>query len=399
MSGGAFILAINLSVAGFLAAAFLAIAIYDPVRVSARWFALGYAFGAANFILEFAISFSGYGGALSVAAYAVFLSALVAFNAGIARLLDLRVPWRTVAAIALAGVAVRLAIDGMDRTTLLRMSFYQAPYAVMQAVGVWLVWSARTRKPLELLLLCVLALTTVHYMLKPFILRLSGGTGSGPETYLQTTYAMFSQTSGTILAFALALVLLVILVRNVLSDITTRSETDALSGLLNRRGFEERRDTAIRQKLLNGLPVALIACDLDHFKAVNDTLGHAAGDRVITAFGDMLRDNLLPHQTAGRIGGEEFAILLPGSNLAAARLFAESIRAMLAVAEIEGLDGRHFTASFGVAELHNGERAAEFEARADAALYAAKARGRDRVEVAANGMAAVLLRRASDRRR
>jgi diguanylate cyclase (GGDEF)-like protein len=399
MSGGAFILAINLSVAGFLAAAFIAIAIYDPVRVSARWLSASYALGMANLALEFAISLSGRGGVLAVAAYAAFLAALVAFNGGLARLYNLPLPWRAMAALFAAGIAIRVGIDGMERDSLLRMSLYQLPYAVMQALGVWIVWRARGKQVLEFILLADLALISTHYMWKPFIARAVGGMGMGPEAYLATTYAMYSQALATVLVVSVALLLLVILVRNVLGDITTRSETDALSGLLNRRGFEERRDMAIRQKVLNGLPVALVACDLDHFKTVNDTLGHAAGDRVIAAFGALLRDSLQPHQAAGRIGGEEFSILLPGSNLAAARLFAENIRSMLAMTEIDGLDGRRFTASFGVAELHNGERAAEFEARADAALYAAKSHGRDRVEVAANGLAAVLLRRASDRRR
>jgi diguanylate cyclase (GGDEF)-like protein len=278
------------------------------------------------------------------------------------------------------------------------MALYQAPYAAMQLVGAWLVWRARDRRPLEMLLLAVLALTTLHYLSKPFVAMASGGTGAGPESYLQTSYALFSQASGTVLAFAVALLLLVILVRNVLSDITTRSETDALSGLLNRRGFEDRRDDAMRQKTLNGLPVSLVVADLDRFKLVNDTLGHAAGDRVIAAFGQLIRQNIHAYQAAGRVGGEEFAILLPGSNLAAARLFAENLRTSFGLMEIEGVGGRRFTASFGVAELRNGERSADFEARADSALYAAKKGGRDRVEVAMNGLPAFALRRASDRR-
>ncbi len=383
MSGASYILAINLTVAVFLAAAFLGVVLYDISRIGARWLSLGYLLGALNFVLEFVIAATGYGGILSVAAYAAFMAALVAFNAGLGRMYDMRIPWRVMTAIFVAALALRVGIDGMDRTSLLRMTLYQAPYAVMQGLGAWLVWRSGDRRILETLLVIVLGLTSLHYLAKPFVSLAAGGTGAGPESYLDTAYAMFSQSVGTVLAFALALLLLVVLVRNILSDITERSETDALSGLLNRRGFEQRRDTALAQKAMNGLPVALILADLDRFKCVNDTLGHSAGDRVIQAFGDLILASLQPHQAAGRVGGEEFAILLPGSNLAAARLLAESLRSSLALTEIPGLPPeRRFTASFGVAELRNGESALAFEERADAALYAAKHAGRDRVESA-----------------
>ncbi len=398
MTGASLILAINLTVAGFLAAAFLGIAVYDTRRVSARWLSGAYALGMLNVLLEFAISLTGYGGLLAVAAYAAFLAALVAVNAGLARLYDVAVPWAAMAGLFAVSILLRLGIDGMERDSLLRMMLYQSPYALMQALGFRIVLKARARRLLEVLLLAELALVSLHYLSKPFIARASGGMGAGPEAYLSTNYAMYSQALGTVLVIAMALLLLVILVRDVLGDITTRSQTDALSGVLNRRGFEERRAAILYGKAAGSLPVALVACDLDRFKTVNDTLGHAAGDRVIAAFGALVRRNLQPHQIAGRVGGEEFAVLLPGSNLAAARLFAESLRTAFSLCEVEGTGGRRFTASFGVAELTGDEAASEFEARADAALYAAKRKGRDRVEVAAGGMPGAAFRRASDRR-
>jgi diguanylate cyclase (GGDEF)-like protein len=133
------------------------------------------------------------------------------------------------------------------------------------------------------------------------------------------------------------------------------------------------------------VPVSLVICDLDHFKAVNDTWGHAAGDRVIAAFSATLRESAAGHHVVGRIGGEEFAALLPGFNLPAARLFAESVRMAFAGRAIEGFpEGESFTASFGVAEIAPGETAASLLLRADLALYEAKRAGRDCVRLGAD---------------
>jgi diguanylate cyclase (GGDEF)-like protein len=193
---------------------------------------------------------------------------------------------------------------------------------------------------------------------------------------------MFSQTSGTVLGVAVALLLLVILVRDVLADFTEQSQTDKLSGLLNRRGFETGLEESLRRAAETGLPVSLVICDLDRFKAINDTSGHAAGDRVIEAFSQLLRECLADHRSAARIGGEEFAVLLPGSDLFTARLFAENVRSAFAMQTVEELpETTRLTASFGVAQLAPGETAFEFQERADNALYEAKRNGRDRVEI------------------
>jgi diguanylate cyclase (GGDEF)-like protein len=198
-----------------------------------------------------------------------------------------------------------------------------------------------------------------------------------------TQYALFSQSMGTIFAIAVALMLLVVLVRDVLADANVRSETDTLSGLLNRGGFEAHAWTALEDANRLGIPVSLVISDLDHFKSVNDNFGHAAGDRVIVTFARFLRSAMAEHHVAGRIGGEEFAILLPGTNLIAARLFAEGARNAFASLAIEGMPAtKRFTASFGVAELARGETISDLMGRADKALYLAKNSGRDCVKIA-----------------
>jgi diguanylate cyclase (GGDEF)-like protein len=182
---------------------------------------------------------------------------------------------------------------------------------------------------------------------------------------------------------AIAMTLIACTTSDVIAELRSESQTDPLSGLLNRRGFEDQASKMLADARRGGLPASLVICDLDHFKAINDTFGHACGDRVIAAVGRLFGTAASARHAAGRIGGEEFAIVLPGANLPAARLFAEGIRNALARLAVEGLPQSHaLTASFGVAELVGPESLIELLARADAALYAAKRDGRDRVRVA-----------------
>lgn len=377
MTGAAFVLAINVSAAGLLAAAFVGIAVYDRTRTSARWFALAYGLAALNFLLEFSIPL------LPVAragAFLAFAATLATFTAGVARLYDARVPRLAIACVLVAALVLWPVIDSMPREDFVRQMLYQAPYAAMQAIGAVIIWRHGPAQVPDRALALLVTLTAAHYPAKPFIARAAGGVGDSPQAYMHTLYALFSQSIATILGLAVALTLLTILLRGVLTDAIAQSRTDKLSGLLNRRGFEERRDWVMRGHTAGDLPVSLVLCDLDRFKQVNDIYGHASGDRVIQAFARLLEQTLGPHHHASRIGGEEFAVLLPGSNLAAARIVAEGIRSAFSHAEVDGVpDDARLTASFGVAERQPGETAEELFRRADNALYDAKRGGRDRV--------------------
>ncbi|MDQ2633976.1 MAG: GGDEF domain-containing protein [Pseudomonadota bacterium] len=383
MAGAEFILAINLCVAGLFAAAFLAIAAYDRRCESARWFAAGYIVGMANFLFEFAIATFRTSIVLVLASYAAFLAALAVFNVGIARKYSVPVPWTIVAIVFVASVVSCYLIQAMPRESFTRMLLYQLPYFTMQAIAVALVARAKRRSALDNVLMGLLAASALQFLSKPFLFGAFGGTGDSPDQYLTTSYALFSQSMGTIFAIAVALMLLVILVRDVLTEANTRSETDMLSGLLNRGGFEVRATAVLEEAARLGVPVSLVISDLDHFKSINDNFGHAVGDRVIVSFARFLRATLADQHVAARIGGEEFAIILPGANLVSARLFAEGARNAFASLTVEGMPAtKRFTASFGVAEAVSGETIGELTARADKALYLAKNSGRDCVKIA-----------------
>lgn len=383
MSGAEFILAINVFVAGLLAGAFMAIAIYDARRVAARWFALCYATGIVYIGTEFAIPLFEDTRLIAATNFAAFLATLLIMNVGLARRYDASPPLRSMAAFfVVATIAVYLT-QGLERDSLLRMMTFQTPYAIAQVIGAVIVLRSRQAlSQFDYVLSGVLLASALQFFSKPYLALAVGGSGADPHFYLQSTYAMVSQALGTVFALSIALLLLVILVRDILAEVTQKSETDALSGLLNRGGFERRAETALREATRQGLPVTLIISDLDHFKSINDNYGHASGDRVIEAFARFVSESKAGHHIAGRIGGEEFAIMLPGAHLASARLFAEGARSAFSGLPIEGLPPHcRFTASFGVAELAAGEGIDHLMIRADAALYEAKKDGRDCVRV------------------
>lgn len=158
---------------------------------------------------------------------------------------------------------------------------------------------------------------------------------------------------------------------------------DALTGLANRRSAEERLEAWRADAVRHHEPLSVLALDLDHFKQVNDRHGHAAGDLVLQAVGRVLREQLRGGDLGARHGGEEFLVVLPHCARGEAIETAERLRQRIAATRVP-LDGDalRVTVSIGVASLAGDESLPALLARADAALYAAKARGRDRCVVA-----------------
>lgn len=157
------------------------------------------------------------------------------------------------------------------------------------------------------------------------------------------------------------------------------AHVDGLTGCLNHRGFHERLDAEVARSRRTAHPLALLQVDLDHFKLVNDGFGHPVGDEVLMAVGGVLRQVARRADAVGRVGGEEFAVLLPGSDLAEATAVAERLRDAVGTMALPV----PVTLSVGVSALP--EAAAtdeELVTTADRALYAAKRAGRDRVVVA-----------------
>jgi diguanylate cyclase (GGDEF)-like protein len=162
------------------------------------------------------------------------------------------------------------------------------------------------------------------------------------------------------------------------------SDLDPLTGAHSRQAMLVELEREAARARRTGAPLCLALADLDHFKRINDTLGHAAGDRVLSTAAGRLLSHVRPYDTVFRYGGEEFLLCLPNADLAAAAAICDRLRAAVAEApvEIDGHGAVAVTASIGVAALQSGPVREAIEA-ADRALYAAKRAGRDRVVAAA----------------
>jgi len=198
--------------------------------------------------------------------------------------------------------------------------------------------------------------------------------GSLRNVLLVTTSAMISGTEAVL---------------TVVVDITRRKEmeahlhqlasTDPLTGLVNRTRFFDLATTEIKRTQRYGRPLAVIMLDIDFFKRINDTYGHETGDAALKRFADLCRTVVREQDITGRLGGEEFAILLPESDPPSALALADRLRATVAGQLLEN-NTMAMTISAGVSEVLPGETAVDAAlSRADQALYAAKRSGRNRV--------------------
>jgi diguanylate cyclase (GGDEF)-like protein len=163
------------------------------------------------------------------------------------------------------------------------------------------------------------------------------------------------------------------------------SRTDFLTGLTNRRSMMEALHSELGRARRSGEPLALLLCDVDRFKAINDTYGHAVGDEVLKTLAQVLRASLRGYDVCARWGGEEFLVLLPRTGLQGAREAAEKLRKGASGGEVRS--GGHLlrvTLSVGLAEMGPEESLDSLIHRADSAMYEAKRKGGDRVEADQN---------------
>ena len=174
-----------------------------------------------------------------------------------------------------------------------------------------------------------------------------------------------------------------IMKNRVLAEVSAR---DALTGLYNRWYVMEKIDSEMNRSLRHGSPVSVLMLDIDHFKQVNDSFGHPAGDQVLKSFGQVLRDSCRVYDIPGRYGGEEFCIVLPETRVGNTTAVAERIRQRLATSRFEvGGGSVAITASIGIAGMDSVAdegivTASALVERADRALYSAKRLGRNRIE-------------------
>ena len=373
MSGAEGVLAVNIGTAALFAAGYAVFALTNRTHRAALGFSVSYLIGMLSPISDLLSPVVPSPEVTEWLSYAAFLLGTLSISITFSLFHNRRPSWNAMIAIFVLGLALHAAIGTAPQDTVAYGMAYQLPFtlAAIQAVSTVLTVG---RGPLHLTLAGLFALTGVNFMTKPF-LAVAFGSGRTLEGYVRTTYALLSQASTGILLLAAGLLLLLIVAQKAILESQLASETDPLSGLANRRGFDRLAHQAIARALPARRPVSVAVFDLDHFKRINDTFGHAVGDEVITAFATRLRTLAPPDAVIGRVGGEEFVMLLQNTTAEAAWRCADMIRRRVP----DGDALPPFTVSGGVAQLRPGESLAEMMRRADQASYQAKTAGRDQV--------------------
>ena len=288
------------------------------------------------------------------------------------------IPWHAMAAtaaVSLVGFIWFLFVDPDIRGRIQSISIGVGIIALFIVKSLW-----RVEKPhlIDKLLFGIAALSAINLIFRPAVILAFSGRFVSYEGFQQSIYWATVQLNQAILSVAAAISLMVAVAIDLIAELREQAEKDDLSGLLNRRGFEAKAGAVLRRCVDEERPVALLIADLDHFKQVNDRHGHAVGDAIITAFGALVRRIGPADMVAGRIGGEEFALLLPDTGIDAARRLADNIRAGLMPACADRIPPMlDPTASVGLAVGLSDAGLSQLLRQADEALYEAKRAGRN----------------------
>ena len=307
---------------------------------------------------------------------------------GLCRFMRRPVPWKFLAAIiavSLAAIAwFSVGVDDPAAQLGRRVMVFSGLIALLSAPCVWLIVSHARR---EGTVLSVMALAAELLLVGLSLLRVAVNVVAPVQGGLESDH---TREVLFVMAFGLTHLLqgygLVSLhVSQLLRRVAAQANTDALTGLPNRRTFEDTWRRMVQRAERDKSPLALMVMDIDHFKRVNDTHGHAAGDEALRVLGWALKNHLRPGDLCARLGGEEFVLAMPGATPEVARMRAEELLKMpLMYGEDGSGEPLAVTLSVGLTDWRASDTAPHATiARADAALYEAKRDGRHRVSVAA----------------
>lgn len=353
-----------------------------------------YALGAIEWLMNVAEGTLFHGGTLywTIAALPLAGSILLAVAGFRLRSgLPLRAGWFGGVALAVMIATALTAPGGVWRHLGINVALLPLCAAVMLPVAIHaLLRRPGRRSNAEWACIATLALFTGFEIAIAILALRIGGAVEGGKRYELYLLVLFTGLPSFYIGSGISALFL--LTRDQTEVLNHLARHDGMTGALNRRAFYD--DARMRLRELHG--GHLVICDIDHFKRINDRWGHGAGDRVIAATVTALREGVSAGDLLGRVGGEEFAILLPDTSAADAADRCEWLRQTVAGITVPDLPDIAVTMSFGVAG-YGGGGAASLEAvihAADEALYAAKAAGRDRVRVAPSPSVRPAIRRS-----
>ncbi len=279
--------------------------------------------------------------------------------------------------IGIIGAALLIPNHVFDAYTNVQLYISNTVYGLMFMLAAQATAARRKDNIANEVVFWMLAVTSVQFFVRPSIAFMIEGA-LPYEGYHQSIYYSILNAVVAVNSLGLAIALVTACVFDRFNEEREVNTRDPLSGLLSRRPFETAVDEAFARSEQENVPLSLVVGDLDHFKQVNDLWGHQAGDRAISEFGQMLAGTVRDCDVVGRIGGEEFCLLVWDADEEIAARLAERLRiktTYLQIAE-DRLDVR-LTASFGVAERRPAEDYRSLFNRTDKALYQAKQNDRN----------------------
>ena len=342
-----------------------------------KWWGAAYLLGAAS-VAIWTIGGSKLGDTLLLALNAVgFAACGMVWNAS--RVFHGRkpnLPGLVFGAIIWIGVAVALP----SLNTAVRLTIGAAIVAVYAALTASELWNERRRTMQKRW--PTIAVPVMHGCVLMLPILLGGLLRPHDETFASSIWVTAFSIELILYAIGTVFVIFVLVSDRAVTVHKTAASIDPLSGMFNRRGFAEACSRVIEREAKAGRPVAVMIFDIDHFKSINDRFGHPAGDEILKLFSTVVVNNLRISDLSGRIGGEEFAALLPCA-LEEGVLVAERVREAFETSGIVCDEGPvDTTVSIGVAGGPAGTELEVLLAAADTALYQAKRSGRNRVEAA-----------------
>jgi diguanylate cyclase (GGDEF)-like protein len=342
-----------------------------------KWWGTAYLLGAASVAL-WTLASNSLGEMLSLALNAVgFVACGMVWNAS--RVFHGRKP--NLPGLVLGAIAWIAAVMMLDpHASAMRMTIGAGIVAIYAALTAHELWSER-RKSLKRRWPAI-AVPVLHGFVLMLPIVLGDLLHSNDDKFSSSIWVTAFSIELVLYAVGTVFVIFMLVSERTVSAHKTAASMDPLTGMFNRRGFAEACARVIEREAQAGRPVTVLIFDIDHFKGINDRFGHPAGDEILKLFATIVINNLRITDHSGRIGGEEFAALLP-CPLEEGVLVAERVREVFAASGIASEEGPvDTTVSIGVAGGPAGTELEVLLAAADTALYQAKRGGRNRVEAA-----------------